>query len=156
MYSVGRPYRREVWRNVAFMTMTAIIVLVLVYVTLIPHPIIMEWLDLVEIPEMAKWYLLSLAFFNLCVSWVSETYLVAIVAEGVGNMTLGGSILKIKVDRLRSVDDLERRGAGRPLKDAEEAVRANWRGRGKFWKIIEAQIRDDSRDSVVGQSSSNR
>lgn len=147
MYSVGKPYRREAWRNVAFMITTVVIVLVLVYLTLFPHPQIMSLLDIVEISEGGKWYLLSLAFFDLCVSWVAETYLVGIVSEVMGNMMLGGNILKIKVDRLRS-DDLERRDVGSVLSDAEEARRGSWRNRGKFWRVVDAEVRDDSvRDS---------
>lgn len=141
-YSVGKPYRREVWRNVSFMCTTAVIITALVYITLFPHHWIKDKLDLVDIPESGTYYILSLAFINLCCSWVCESYVFAIVSEALGNMNLGGSILKIKVDRMRYTDidrlsDVEQRAV---LTDAEEARRKNWKSRGKIYRCVEADL----------------
>jgi hypothetical protein len=111
----------------SFAVMVPILTGIILWLTLSPPALFARWLDLVDLPAYARWYILSLAGLQFALSYLFEHYLTFKLAN----------VVRYFILRTERVDWDEESGYS---SNSSKLKAARWRRKGKYYKAIEYEM----------------
>jgi len=83
IFSRGKPYRRAIYTNGAFMFSILLLTIVCVYITVYPADWVLRWLQMILSPYEGRFAILALALINFLICFFIENVIIERVIENI-------------------------------------------------------------------------
>ncbi|KAJ3186722.1 hypothetical protein HDU85_007542 [Gaertneriomyces sp. JEL0708] len=135
----GKPYRQPMWKNGFFVTTIAVLTAISLYLTYSPTPAIRDILDLVDLPDQGKDYILVLALIDWFLTWTGEHWFVPWIVKGLKAFSIARRAAAVAA-RPGSL------GGGSGVVTATRTARREekqdrWKSKGKVFKLVKDEMR---------------